>query len=44
MGAREAKAIGLIDDYFGGGTDAFEGAIMEKAKQLAAGRSLAAST
>ncbi|MGH6796336.1 MAG: hydrogenase maturation protein [Methylocella sp.] len=34
MGTREAKAIGFIDDSFGGDAGAFERALADKAKQL----------
>jgi putative two-component system hydrogenase maturation factor HypX/HoxX len=34
MGAREAKAIGFIDDCFGDSAAAFEGALADRAKEL----------
>ena len=34
MGAREAKSIGLIDDYFGDSVASFEGAVAERAREL----------
>jgi putative two-component system hydrogenase maturation factor HypX/HoxX len=34
MGTREANATGFIDDCFGGTVEEFEGALIDKARQL----------
>ena len=42
MGAREARAVGLLDDCFGGDRQGFERRLAARARQLAEGRELAA--